>query len=252
MNYSLLVVIIVAGVILVGIFIAFYFARKRKLERTEVSTFRQQRTYNRGSSVQVAPLAEQNSEQTGTRMGQPHEYDPEKDKMVQGVPIEEDTKLNDDQEEDNPYGNAAGLSYFPTNAIQTVAEDGILPSAVPDNFIDVYFSGGLLADPVMGPSGHSFERTHIEEWLKRNKYDPASKKELRLDQLSPNTKLKSEIEVWVKDEALNHLDDPQMVKLITCWIKLHNKYKTEPSEEFGVITQKFNIFQKDEPHYFQK
>jgi hypothetical protein len=52
----------------------------------------------------------------------------------------------------------------------------------------------IMVDPVVTPSGQSFERNAIEQWLKKNKTDPITRQYLTIEQLYPNRALKQLIE----------------------------------------------------------
>jgi len=44
-------------------------------------------------------------------------------------------------------------------------------------------------DPVVAPSGHSFSRAHILQWLRHNSSDPMTREPLNQDALYPNSYL---------------------------------------------------------------
>jgi len=55
----------------------------------------------------------------------------------------------------------------------------------------------IMQDPVFDRCAHSFERQAIEEWIERgNAYCPISRKELTVDDLSPNCALSEQIARW--------------------------------------------------------
>ena len=58
-----------------------------------------------------------------------------------------------------------------------------------------------MADPVMTPSGHSFEREAIEDWLSTNGTNPMTNEALNKRQLIPNRCLHDAIEAWKKRNA---------------------------------------------------
>ena len=54
-----------------------------------------------------------------------------------------------------------------------------------------------MVDPVSDNEGISYERTAIEEWLKRgNSKSPNTNQPLRLEDLRPNIGLRNAIETW--------------------------------------------------------
>ena len=64
---------------------------------------------------------------------------------------------------------------------------------VPDHFM-CPISLELMRDPVIAPSGYSFERTEILEWLATHSTDPMTREELDVSQLYSNKYLKDAIE----------------------------------------------------------
>eukprot|EP01104_Vermistella_antarctica_P017611 TRINITY_DN6264_c1_g1_i1.p1 TRINITY_DN6264_c1_g1~~TRINITY_DN6264_c1_g1_i1.p1 ORF type:complete len:797 (+),score=126.13 TRINITY_DN6264_c1_g1_i1:231-2621(+) len=55
----------------------------------------------------------------------------------------------------------------------------------------------VMIDPVIDPEGHTYERSVIEEWLRRNKSSPITRSPLRASQLIPNRALRETIESTV-------------------------------------------------------
>jgi U-box domain len=58
-----------------------------------------------------------------------------------------------------------------------------------------------MVDPVVAPSGYSYERSAIEEWLEDDCRDPFTREEFKIDQLIQNRHLKHAI----KHYRRNHL-----------------------------------------------
>jgi len=57
----------------------------------------------------------------------------------------------------------------------------------------------LMGDPVITPSGHSYERRHITRYLTdHKKEDPKTRETLRVADLRPNLALRESIEAFVK------------------------------------------------------
>ena len=50
-----------------------------------------------------------------------------------------------------------------------------------------------LVDPVMDKCGHTFERTQIEDWLKKNNTCPLSRERINIEDLDPNLVVKQAI-----------------------------------------------------------
>ena len=60
----------------------------------------------------------------------------------------------------------------------------------------------VFRDPVIGPSGHSYERLAILEHLKKgSQFDPITREPLRPEQLVPNVNLRIAAHTWLS----NHL-----------------------------------------------
>ena len=59
----------------------------------------------------------------------------------------------------------------------------------------------IMNDPVVTPYGITYERTAIEDWLKKNDTDPIAKKHLTKDMLVTNYALKSVIKDYMKQES---------------------------------------------------
>lgn len=68
---------------------------------------------------------------------------------------------------------------------------------VPESFI-CPISGEIMKDPVITPTGVSYEKANIEAWLKKKEVDPLSKKRLTVNDLIPNRSLKEAIEEFMK------------------------------------------------------
>ena len=70
-----------------------------------------------------------------------------------------------------------------------------------------------MVDPVIDNEGISYERTAIEEWIRRgNSNSPATKKRLLLSDLKPNRALKNLIQHWKENEEEQHIE-PKNKKL---------------------------------------
>lgn len=71
----------------------------------------------------------------------------------------------------------------------------VQPSFKIDCFL-CYISFEVMVDPVITPSGHSYERAAIEAWLEGQAVDPITMAPLNKEQLIPNIGLRQAIEVW--------------------------------------------------------
>ena len=59
----------------------------------------------------------------------------------------------------------------------------------------------VMEDPVVGPSGCTYERSAIEEWLDTHDTCPLTGKELTREVLVPNLNLREAIEEWRSDHS---------------------------------------------------
>jgi STIP1 family protein 1 len=75
--------------------------------------------------------------------------------------------------------------------------------AVPDHFI-CPITVDVMLDPVISPSGTSFERAALLRALAAKAEDPISRKPLKADQLIPNLALKGAIEAWLLENPWAH------------------------------------------------
>ena len=74
------------------------------------------------------------------------------------------------------------------------------------NFTDVVFYSQLtfevFRDPVVAPSGHSYERVAVMEHLRRvGKFDPVTREPLVESDLRPNHSLRNAAHEWLNDHA---------------------------------------------------
>jgi STIP1 family protein 1 len=60
----------------------------------------------------------------------------------------------------------------------------------------------VMTDPVITPSGETYERQAIEQWLETHGTDPQTRRPLTKEQLIPNRRLKETVEVHKKTMAL--------------------------------------------------
>ena len=70
-----------------------------------------------------------------------------------------------------------------------------------DDPVELYccpISGEIMEDPVITPSGITYDRKSIERWLQNKSVDPISKRPLRPNQLIPNRALKDSIAEYKK------------------------------------------------------
>ena len=63
-------------------------------------------------------------------------------------------------------------------------------------------SGEIMEDPVITPSGITYDKKSIEQWLQKKAIDPLSKKPLKKEELIPNRALKESIIEYKKSHNL--------------------------------------------------
>ncbi|KAM7424837.1 STIP1 y and U box-containing protein 1, partial [Porites harrisoni] len=70
---------------------------------------------------------------------------------------------------------------------------------VPD-YLCGQISFELMKDPVITPSGITYDRKHIEEHLQRvGHFDPVTRSDLKQEQLSPNLVMKEVIDAFIAE-----------------------------------------------------
>ncbi|CAG8538345.1 16046_t:CDS:1, partial [Acaulospora morrowiae] len=84
-----------------------------------------------------------------------------------------------------------------TEQIFAQSDENLRPRSVPDYFLDK-ISFNIMHDPVVTPSGITYERVHLNEHFKRNgHFDPLSRRQFEESQLYPNLALKEAIEEFL-------------------------------------------------------
>jgi hypothetical protein len=63
-------------------------------------------------------------------------------------------------------------------------------------------SNQIMIHPVITPFGHSFDKKHIKQWLRKNTTDPITRKNLKMNQLYPNQTLKNTIDEYIKQKKI--------------------------------------------------
>ena len=74
-----------------------------------------------------------------------------------------------------------------------------------ENLMESYccpISGEIMEDPVITPSGITYDKKSIEQWLQKKAIDPLSKKPLKKEELIPNRALKESIIEYKKSHNL--------------------------------------------------
>ena len=99
--------------------------------------------------------------------------------------------INDTKNEANPplparYYRSLGKRC--ANIVNRVRNAAALPYAPNHLLCNISFE--LMQDPVIAPSGYSYERANIEEWISINPCDPMTRQPLTLQQLYPARSVK--------------------------------------------------------------
>jgi hypothetical protein len=81
--------------------------------------------------------------------------------------------------------------------------DNDLGNGAPNNLL-CPISRCLMADPVTAADGHTYERSSIETWFKRNSTSPMTNEYMTSEQLIPNFNLKSTISQWLQENPTGH------------------------------------------------
>ena len=70
-----------------------------------------------------------------------------------------------------------------------------LPEPPPEFLCPI--SHDVMMDPVVSPSGVTYDRRFIEAWLEHHTHEPATNRHLRRGSLYPNLVLRQQIEAWL-------------------------------------------------------
>ena len=105
-----------------------------------------------------------------------------------------DSPMKDVVDETN--GNEDTNNSQNTNTDSTSSNDD-----VPEGYL-CPITHEVMSDPVINSvSGHSYERTHIEQWIKEKGTDPLTIQPTSMSQLTPNRNLRDVIEEWKKNKG---------------------------------------------------
>lgn len=83
------------------------------------------------------------------------------------------------------------------------ARDTPRPPPVPDYLLDP-ISFNIFTDPVISPSGQTYERSWILEHLRKNKTDPFSRKAMTEKDLIPNLAVRQAAEDFIKTYGITN------------------------------------------------
>ena len=56
---------------------------------------------------------------------------------------------------------------------------------------------GMMTDPMITPTGHTFQRSAIERHLGQNQFDPIDRAPCTIQQLIPNLVMRDTVEGWL-------------------------------------------------------
>lgn len=90
-----------------------------------------------------------------------------------------------------------------TNANTELSESpkmDVTREEIPDHLLDP-ISFNIFQDPVVVPSGQSFERAWLEKYVKKNGQDPFTKEPLTLQQIFPNRGLRKAVVEFTKNHG---------------------------------------------------
>ncbi|ODV61381.1 U-box-domain-containing protein [Ascoidea rubescens DSM 1968] len=74
----------------------------------------------------------------------------------------------------------------------------VIKDEIPEYLVDP-ISFNIFSDPVITPSGKSYEKSWLYKYLHRNSMDPLTRKPLRIEDLYPNLDLKWAAESYIKE-----------------------------------------------------
>lgn len=94
------------------------------------------------------------------------------------------------------------LSLPPNTRDALGAEEDAYDDAPPAFLCPISFA--LMLDPVVSPSGVTYERASIEAWLARHRLEPATNRRLLPSELYPNLALRAQIEAWAAERQAAH------------------------------------------------
>lgn len=135
------------------------------------------------------------------------------------------------------FENNSDHILFATLLANTEAKAAIKHLAVGHKFF-CPISLDIMQFPVNTPDGHTFENSHIVQWLNENSTNPLTREPLKKEDLTHNVKLREEIENFLQKEGLKH-EYQNEESLLT--EETRNKYKIIVSQ---IIKNKATITYK--------
>lgn len=148
-------------------------------EERRLSLFSSRSSISTGPSrsstpVQTSGATKPDTNSTTTELGKPKEDIPKKDSKMDDGAYKLSTNLTDEEKLE------------------------IISQQAPDNLLDP-ISFNLFSDPVITPSGITYERGHLVQHLKRKgKFDPLTRDPLQESQLYPNLVVKDTVQAYIE------------------------------------------------------
>ena len=107
-------------------------------------------------------------------------------------------------------------------------------------------TGCVMTEPVCTPSGHTYERSAIKEWLQRNPVSPQSRRSLRVEDLQNNTSILYLCDKYNSGQLIGtQRPPPPPPKITSDHIKLLHNYSTDIDNKHLMLS--FNIDSKSFP-----
>ncbi len=108
-------------------------------------------------------------------------------------------------------------------------------------------TGCVMTEPVCTPSGHTYERSAITEWLQRNPISPQSRRSLRVEDLQNNTSIIYLCDKYNSGQLIGRTQrpPPSLPKITSDHIKLLHNYFTDKDNKHLMLS--FNIDSKSFP-----
>jgi Mg-chelatase subunit ChlD len=128
-----------------------------------------------------------------------------------------------------------GIGDISTHATQSNnnANDAIIDS------ITCPITGIPMTDPVQGTDGHTYERSAIEEWLRRNPTSPQNREPMQISQLKVNASIRFLCDKYHRGEFGQATTSRPAPKITSEHIKINHTQHTDSSNKNLMIS--FNI-----------
>lgn len=102
----------------------------------------------------------------------------------------------------NGFEDNTGVEFYPNRAVKLYYQASSLPAdGIPESFL-CPIGLEIMADPVILPDGHSYDRSALMKWMKVNNTSPATRQVVSLDDIRPNWMLRNLIRQYKKKQGL--------------------------------------------------